>query len=1039
MINTSDSVRAYSKQRRRCYFQSERHLQYFKIYSSVNCDMECLANYTLDVCDCVNFYMPRDNTSNICGTAMVDCMRDAEQDMYLKNLKRKLEKYKNLKRPKSQTHCDCLPLCTDLSYDVETSQTDWEWNKCLAEKALESLSSLFSHGTNERCIPIITFDWLTSRIFQQKHYAAADDRRDIGNKTVAKMDPACEKELYHNVEKYVREYNEVTGIHGLRYLTEKRSKTEKIFWVIILLLSLAGCIYMIYEVLYKYNNSPVVLKPIGEDILPICVYMNRVLPCKELLTPIFVDQGICYSFNILGRDEIFRKHVYHYADYYDIRNKSRQDFDIETGYEEGAGINTYPRRALTSGADNALSIFFEYDTEETDFVCNNFHQGFRVLIHNPWEVPRLSKHYFSIPFDKVVIAAMYPEMVRTSQEVRRFKPETRKCYMADERPLKHFQKYTQSNCLLECLTNYTLNECGCVWFSMPRESDTAICGVGSAECMDETEVKIKVKELEYKIMGKSFCDCKPSCTQLKFNVETSDSDFYFKEYFKTVHQEYFKNNTSHWSVLDIYFKEEQFMTKERHQLYGTSDLISNLGGLLDDRRDIGNKPVARMDPACEKGLYHNMKKYVREYNEVTGIHGLRYLTEKRSKTEKIFWVIILLVSLAGCIYMIYEVLYKYNNSPVVVSFATEDTPLHEIPFPAITICPEFKYTRQKFNFSELKPDGEDILPLCIYMDRVVPCKELFTPIFVDQGICYSFNILGRDEIFRKHVYHYADYYDIRNDSRQDFDIETGYEEGAGINTYPRRALTSGADNALSIFFEYNTDETDFVCNNFLQGFRVLIHNPWEVPRLSKHYFRIPFDKVVIAAMSPEMVTTSREVRRFKPETRKCYMADERPLKHFQKYTQSNCLLECLTNYTLNECGCVWFFMPNIDTAVCGVGSAECMDKTEVKIKVKKLEYKIMGKSFCDCKPSCTQLKFNVETSDGDFYFKEYFKTVHQKYFKNNTTYQLPSAPILTVPIQNLLVSVAEKALENPSSSLSFGENETCIPYPITFDWLTPVF
>jgi amiloride-sensitive sodium channel len=69
---------------------------------------------------------------------------------------------------------------------------------------------------------------------------------------------------------------------------------------------------------------------------------------------------------------------YHYADYYDIRNKSRQDFDIETGYEEGAGINTYPRRALTSGADNALSIFFEYDTEETDFVCNNFHQGFRV-------------------------------------------------------------------------------------------------------------------------------------------------------------------------------------------------------------------------------------------------------------------------------------------------------------------------------------------------------------------------------------------------------------------------------------------------------------------------------------------------------------------------------------------------------------------------------------------------------------------------------------------------------------------------------------
>jgi amiloride-sensitive sodium channel len=122
--------------------------------------MECLANYTLDVCDCVNFYMPRDNTSSICGTAMVDCMRDAErntckinttgeslisvllEDMYLKNLKRKLEKYKNLKRPKSQTHCDCLPLCTDLSYDVETSQTDWEWNKWFVAREIDLMEKL---------------------------------------------------------------------------------------------------------------------------------------------------------------------------------------------------------------------------------------------------------------------------------------------------------------------------------------------------------------------------------------------------------------------------------------------------------------------------------------------------------------------------------------------------------------------------------------------------------------------------------------------------------------------------------------------------------------------------------------------------------------------------------------------------------------------------------------------------------------------------------------------------------------------------------
>jgi hypothetical protein len=37
-----------------------------------------------------------------------------------------------------------------------------------------------------------------------------------------------------------------------------------------------------------------------------------------------------------------------------------------------------------------------------------------------------------------------------------------------------------------------------------------------------------------------------------------------------------------------------------------------------------------------------------------------------------------------------------------------------------------------------------------------------------------------------------------------------------------------------------------------------------------------------------------------------------------------------------------------------------------------------------------------------------------------STYHLPSAPILTIPIPNLPVSVAEKALESLSSPPPFG-------------------
>lgn len=47
--------------RRQCYFDEERHLKFFKVYSETNCELECIANYTLSICGCVKFSMPRKN------------------------------------------------------------------------------------------------------------------------------------------------------------------------------------------------------------------------------------------------------------------------------------------------------------------------------------------------------------------------------------------------------------------------------------------------------------------------------------------------------------------------------------------------------------------------------------------------------------------------------------------------------------------------------------------------------------------------------------------------------------------------------------------------------------------------------------------------------------------------------------------------------------------------------------------------------------------------------------------------------------------
>lgn len=55
----------------------------------------------------------------------------------------------------------------------------------------------------------------------------------------------------------------------------------------------------------------------------------------------------------------------------------------------------------------------------------------------------------------------------------------------------------------------------------------------------------------------------------------------------------------------------------------------------------------------------------------------------------------------GCGKLILNVYVKWDQSPVIVSFAEKSTPVWEIPFPAVTICPETKANVSLLNFTGL--------------------------------------------------------------------------------------------------------------------------------------------------------------------------------------------------------------------------------------------------------------------------------------------------------------------------------------------------
>lgn len=62
LITTSDGLRNYKPSQRQCFFNFDRQLRFFKIYTQNNCEAECLANFTNIECGCVKYSMPSTTT-----------------------------------------------------------------------------------------------------------------------------------------------------------------------------------------------------------------------------------------------------------------------------------------------------------------------------------------------------------------------------------------------------------------------------------------------------------------------------------------------------------------------------------------------------------------------------------------------------------------------------------------------------------------------------------------------------------------------------------------------------------------------------------------------------------------------------------------------------------------------------------------------------------------------------------------------------------------------------------------------------------------
>ncbi|XP_001357382.2 pickpocket protein 28 [Drosophila pseudoobscura] len=199
-----------------------------------------------------------------------------------------------------------------------------------------------------------------------------------------------------------------------------------------------------------------------------------------------------------------------------------------------------------------------------------------------------------------------------------------------------------------------------------------------------------------------------------------------------------------------------------------------------------------------------------EYSKSTTIHGIRYLFEvHRPIYEKVYWLFFTCISVYFAISLIWDTYLKWQDSPVILGFDETLVPVHKIPFPTITICPEIKMERNLFDYTNvsrllwdeyqkngnvtsmdeeelarmaaamhicdpdvvhrfmpilagMNPPFVDVTqtlidlsisknetgPFCKWNGRFYFCDKIFDFVATDEGICYQFNGLRPKDIYR---------------------------------------------------------------------------------------------------------------------------------------------------------------------------------------------------------------------------------------------------------------------------------------------------
>ncbi|KAH9641441.1 hypothetical protein HF086_006057 [Spodoptera exigua] len=216
------------------------------------------------------------------------------------------------------------------------------------------------------------------------------------------------------------------------------------------------------------------------EMLAQCIWDSSVMNCEDLFNAQLTDEGLCCTFNVVHRNKMFRN-PRSLNDLNITFPSPAVDWTPEDGYPVDAPPDGFPWRPKGIGTHHGLTLVLDANIAEY-YCASTKSAGFKILLHNPTETPKIRNLGAIYGPGREARIAIWPRISDAQPSLRSIDIKKRLCLFSSEKELVFFRTYTLKNCEMECEAQAMLEVCKCVYYYMPKNKSTRICGKADAKC-----------------------------------------------------------------------------------------------------------------------------------------------------------------------------------------------------------------------------------------------------------------------------------------------------------------------------------------------------------------------------------------------------------------------------------------------------------------------------------------------------------------------------------------------------------------------------